>query len=211
MVTFAIKDYDLVGPEDFHKDRSLDKYRSGAYDNKPWLQVNITFTSAILVGKKTDKQAELMSLELAFPLDENHLQINKPKRSFRAQKPISAKVSKADAFQKCNSLTFAFQVRNEYIKYILEDQGDECFPFTVEGKWHLNFTEEEAREELLEEEVIGDIEHLTETEKLDLMTDNDVLIGDLGNKMDSLTKAQFEALGRVIKNIENEKQQLKQK
>lgn len=44
-IQFAIKDYDMVGPADFHQDRSLDKLRSGEYD-KPWLEITITFTSA---------------------------------------------------------------------------------------------------------------------------------------------------------------------
>lgn len=44
-VVYTIEDYDLVGPEDFHMDRSLDKLRNNIY-NKPWLNVQITFTSA---------------------------------------------------------------------------------------------------------------------------------------------------------------------
>lgn len=37
-VVYTIEDYDLVGPDDFHMDRSLDKLRNNIY-NKPWLNV----------------------------------------------------------------------------------------------------------------------------------------------------------------------------
>ena len=40
-VVFKIKDYDLVGPEDFHADRSLDKNRDGY--GHPWLSIDIQF------------------------------------------------------------------------------------------------------------------------------------------------------------------------
>ena len=42
-VVFKIKDYDMVGPDDFHVDNKLDKLR----DNwgLPWLSVDITFTA----------------------------------------------------------------------------------------------------------------------------------------------------------------------
>ena len=36
-VIYKVKDYDLVGPADFHADRPMDKFRDGKYDNKPWL------------------------------------------------------------------------------------------------------------------------------------------------------------------------------
>lgn len=86
---------------------------------------------------------------MVYTLDERHLLINKQKRSFRAQKPKLAHVSIDDnlTVKECEDVTFSFQVRNEYIKYILEDQADACFPLTVEGKWHLDFSEEELLEE----------------------------------------------------------------
>lgn len=48
------------------------------------------------------------------------------------------------ATKTCDDLTFSFQVRSEeLIKYIVEDQSDNCFPYTVEGKFYLDMTEEE--------------------------------------------------------------------
>ena len=88
----------------------------------------------------------------------------------------------------CDDVTFSFQVRNEYIKYILEDAADSCFPFTVEGKWHLDLTKEEELEEQMEHEIAEDLEHLTKTEKLDMITDNDELIDDVVAEMGHLTE-----------------------
>ncbi len=42
-----------------------------------------------------------------------------------------------------------------------------CLPYTVEGKWKLNFTKDEEIEELLEQEVVDEITHMTKTERLD--------------------------------------------
>ena len=132
---------------------------------------------------KQDRKEGLhkLNLQLAYPLDERHLLINKPKRSFRAMSPKSAHIVLDNESQKedCDQLTFSFQVRNSYIKYILEDASDQCVPFTVEGKWHLNFSKKEELEELLESELERDLEHMTKTEILDMKTDNDMLIDDL--------------------------------
>ena len=43
-VIFKLKDYDLVGPDDFHEDRRFDKRRD-AYDH-PWLSIEIKFFEA---------------------------------------------------------------------------------------------------------------------------------------------------------------------
>ena len=37
-VIYKLKDYDLLGPEDFHSDRSLDKWRTDNW-NRPWLSI----------------------------------------------------------------------------------------------------------------------------------------------------------------------------
>jgi len=171
-VVFKIKDYDMVGPDDFHQDRSLDKLRTGTYD-KPWLEIEIFFTNALIGNMMQDSKqkhdAEKIVLTMIYPLDEYHLLINRQKHSFRAMKPKVAHVSMDEdhASRDCSGINFSFQVRNSYIKYILEDQSDMCLPYTVEGKWKLNFTKEEEIEELLEQEVVDEITHMTKTEKLD--------------------------------------------
>ena len=43
-VVYKIKDYDLVGPEDFHADRALDKNRDEY--GRPWLSIDIQFIEA---------------------------------------------------------------------------------------------------------------------------------------------------------------------
>lgn len=152
-VIYKVKDYDLVGPVDFHSDRSIDKFRQGIYDNKPWLQIMMIFgnqhqgklkldtmTGVVNHHPENDKNKApnqyKMELELIYPLDEKHLLINKPKRSFRATKPRSAflRIEGMQVDQQCNDLSFAFQVREEHIKYIIEDHNDSCLPYTVEGK-----------------------------------------------------------------------------
>lgn len=82
-VVYTIEDYDLVGPDDFHMDRSLDKLRNNIY-NKPWLNVQIIFTSA---EGSSDGVADEATLSLIYPLEERHMLINKGKKSFRPQKP----------------------------------------------------------------------------------------------------------------------------
>ena len=69
---------------------------------------------------------------------------------------------------QCTDLSFAFQVREEHIKYILEDPSDTCLPYTVEGKLQLNFTTTEIEEEALEE-LTGEIE--SETSPLEFIND----------------------------------------
>ena len=47
-VLFKLKDYDLVGPMDFHDDRLFDKGRDGW--GRPWLSIKINFYSSNLNG-----------------------------------------------------------------------------------------------------------------------------------------------------------------
>lgn len=75
-VVFKIRDYDMVGPAEFHEDRSLDKLRNDKYDH-PFFELRITFTMA------TSKQDNLM-LVMMYPLEDRHLLINQVKRSFRS-------------------------------------------------------------------------------------------------------------------------------
>ena len=134
-VVFKIKDYDMVGPEEFHADNVNDKLRDKF--GKPYLSIDLTFES---LTPKNDK----MALKLIYPMSERHMLISTAKRSFRAQKPKSATVVlNGGPLKECQDLVFSFQVRNSYIKYLLEDQADNCFPFAIEGKWHLNMTKAE--------------------------------------------------------------------
>lgn len=90
---------------------------------------------------------------------------------------------------ECEDLTFSFQVRNENtIKYILEDFADGCFPFQVEGTLNLNLTSEEVIEEKIEQEVISEIEHMTDAEKKDVISENEALIKDVESKAQELTE-----------------------
>ena len=50
-VIYRLKDYDLVGPNDFHADRRFDKLRD-SYDH-PWLSIEIIFFEA---GQARNKQ-----------------------------------------------------------------------------------------------------------------------------------------------------------
>ena len=106
----------MVGPEDFHFDRSLDKLRNNVY-NKPWLNVEIKFLS-VENGKKPPVETKVTMI---FPLEDAHMLISKAKRSFRATKPYNALVSSSDnsVHATCDSLTFYFQVRSEYVRYII--------------------------------------------------------------------------------------------
>ena len=189
-VVFKIKDYDMVGPEDFHADRSLDKLRDDW--GKPYLSIDIKF-------KPADKEKDTLNLKLVYPLEERHLMIARAKRDFRSSKPKVAHVSLNDGFttKECDGLNFSFQVRNSYVKYVLDDQTDNCFPYTVEGKWHLNMTGDEELEQLVENAVKEDISHMTETEKEDMITDNDVLIDDIESELSRLTDDQLELLKDV--------------
>jgi hypothetical protein len=88
-----------------------------------------------------------MEVDLVFPLDEKHLLISKRLRSFRATKPKITKVTiDGVVAADCSDINLSFQVRNSYITYILTDTKDTCFPFTIEGKWHMDFTEDESLE-----------------------------------------------------------------
>ena len=80
------------------------------------------------------------------------------------------------ALKDCKDVSFSFQVRSDYIKYILLDPAGECFPYTIEGKWHLNMTEDEEMEELIEEEIMADVETMSGADKEEAIEDNDLLV-----------------------------------
>jgi len=62
----------------------------------------------------------------------------------------------------------------------------------------LEFTKEEEIEEALENEIENDLDHFTKTEKLDAITDNDMLVDDLENQKDHLTKDQIEGIKDIV-------------
>ena len=80
-MTFKIKDYDLVGPVDFHEDDELDPLRDNL--GLPWLQVKIVFQAEML------DTPQKMDVQLIFPLEKRHLPINKNKGEFRDIKPTA--------------------------------------------------------------------------------------------------------------------------
>ena len=84
-VIYKLKDYDFVGPDDFHEDRRFDSHRDSV--DSPWLSIDIKFYEA---GQKRKKKE--LELQLSYRLDLRHLMINKSKRSFRASKPDKATV-----------------------------------------------------------------------------------------------------------------------
>ena len=65
-------------------------------------------------------------------------------------------------------MTLMFRVHDEFVIYALEDQNDLCFPYTVEGKWHLQMTKDEELEDMVERAVAEDLEKMTDIEKEDL-------------------------------------------
>ena len=79
--------------------------------------------------------------------------INKSKRSFRAMRPekVMVKSSETGKSKECHDITLEFRVHDEFVKYALNDQDDECFPYIVEGKWHLEMTKDELLEGLVEQ------------------------------------------------------------
>ena len=97
-VVFKIKDYDMVGPADFHADNELDKLR----DNwgMPWLSVEITFQAMMKYTPPT------LKMQLVYPLEKHHLPINKVKRYFHASSPRGHHISYNDIVvtAECNDL-----------------------------------------------------------------------------------------------------------
>ena len=75
----------------------------------------------------------------------------------------------------------------DYIRYTLNDQSDECFPFTVEGKWLLKLSKSEQLEEMIENEVLNDPSKKTNAELKNEITDNDSLIAALEAEISRLT------------------------
>jgi len=166
-IIYQIKDYDMVGPYEHHKGRT-DCHEDGSCDTKPWLFIKVIFSNKHFGELKLNRnngkltldysKDEVLSfseivLEMEFPLAKSHLLINKPKRSFRATKPARATVTLPGlaTTRECEDLDFSFQVRSEeLIKYVVEDQGDSCFPYTIEGKFYLDLSEEEKIEEKVE-------------------------------------------------------------
>ena len=133
--------------------------------------------------------------------------INKAKRSFRASRPKLAHAQLNDGFTKteCTDMTFSFQVRNSYIKYILEDQTDQCIPFTIEGKWHLNFSKDEELEELVELAMKEDKDTMSAAQKDDIEKDNDVLIDTLEEEIFTMTDDQKELIKSIVNDDDYEK------
>lgn len=78
-VLFELKEYDYVGPEDFHSDNF--DYEDGS--SKPYLQITASFHS---------KDDQKMKVRMIYPMDDKHLLINKEKRSFRAMTPSFTRV-----------------------------------------------------------------------------------------------------------------------
>lgn len=60
-VVIRIKDYDMVGPADFHSDNDIDPLR----DNwgMPWLSIDITFKAELL------ETPQRMDISLVYPLE----------------------------------------------------------------------------------------------------------------------------------------------
>ena len=90
-------------------------------------------------------------------------------------------------------------MRSSYIKYILEDPIDACFPFTVEGKWHLNFTAEEAAENTIEDIYAKELDHSTKNEDIDARTDINVILEELELDADNMNGNQLKELREVVK------------
>ena len=125
--------------------------------------------------------------------------INKAKRSFRATKPSSAHVMSngAGASQDCSSLTLMFRVLDSFVTYALEDQNDECFPYNVEGKWHLELTKDEELESLVERAASEDLDNLTKAEQEEEIADNYALVDSIEDEIDHMTKDQLKMLEDV--------------
>ena len=96
-------------------------------------------------------------------------------------------------------MTLTFEVEPSYISYALDDFQDECLPFTVEGKWHINTTDEEEKSAMEDRKISDSLEHITETEKEDLIMDNDMLVDSLESEleMQHLTPDQLEKMKQL--------------
>ena len=197
----------MVGPDDFHVDNKLDKLR----DNwgLPWLSVDITFTA------EQNMIPELMQIQLIFPLEKRHLPINKVKRYFHSLRPKAShiKYNDIEVTKECEDLTLTFEVENSYIAYSLDDFSDECLPFTVEGKWHKQLTAVEEKSEREDREISEDLEHITETEKEDIIMDNDVLVEELEEEMEMnhMTDTQLAKMKDLAEKARKRREQLKNK
>ena len=96
-VVFEVKDYDLVGPPDFHK--GFEQY-SRPSSGKPWFQMQIKLHS------QDDRQ---MNIKAIFPMTDNHLLINREKSSFRAQTPKVLRVeTNGEHPRECKNVTIQF-------------------------------------------------------------------------------------------------------
>ena len=110
---------------------------------------------------------------------------------------------------ECSDLTLMFRVHDEFVIYALEDQDDKCFPYTVEGKWHLQMTKDEELEDLVERAVAEDMEKMTDIEKEDLKADNDLLVEEIEAELDHMTKDQLKYLSDIADGNEDRKEKLK--
>jgi len=213
-VVYKIKDYDMVGPEEFHEDRPYDKNRDKY--GRPWLSININFVEAGRAGGKNKETKDVkkeMDVQLIYPLDERHLMINKAKRSFRATKPNAAHVSMdgGETSFECSDLTLQFRVHDSFVIYVLEDQNDECFPYTVEGKWHLELTADEELENLMEMAMAEDLANMSEAEKEDEVMGNDLLVDTIADEVNHMTMDQLKMLEDLANGVDDRMDKLKKR
>ena len=112
--------------------------------------------------------------------------IVKIKREFHTLAPTSTHMeyNGITVNKGCQVMTLSFQVQNSYILYELDDYSDECLPYTVEGTWHIRMSDAEERSERKEGRVEEGLEHVTETEREDLIMDNDMLVDSLENELE---------------------------
>ena len=126
-----------------------------------------------------------MEMQLIYPLEKHHLPINKVKRFFHALTPKGSHISYngIEVNKECKNLSLTFEVENSFISYSLDDFSDECLPFTVEGKWHLASIkgEDTDRDNFIMSE---EFDHITQTEKKDVIMDNDVLVDELETELE---------------------------
>lgn len=142
---------------------------------------------------------DYMDIKMIFPMDDSHLLINKKKSSFRSQTPKITRVELNGVRKNCKDVTIQFQVvyKSDYIRFVINDPNDTCFPFTVEGKWHLELSNEEELEVLIENVLANDPKRMTDAEAREAARENDMLIEELESEMTRLTKKQK----KEIKNI----------
>ena len=151
---------------------------------KPWLSIEITFIATY--NKEREASPHTMKIELVYPLERRYLPIVKIKREFHTLAPSATHMeyNGITVNKGCQDMTLNFEVQNSYIMYELDDYSDECLPYTVEGTWHIRMSDEEELAEHKETIIDEELEHVTETEREDLIMDNDVLVDSLQNELE---------------------------